>query len=517
DEQDAQKKKEAEKSKKAEEKKEDKKTVGANTNNPTEELMEDEDAQSAKKVENISKLTDDELWQKARDAISKKYQRFFSRLMKEEYDDYLENFFNAITTVYDPHTNYLPPKRKEDFEIDISGSLEGIGAVLQEEESYIKVVKIVPGGAAWRQKELEMGDLILSVTQQDGETVDLIDMRVDDAVRYIRGKKGTEVRLQVKKVDGTIKTIPIVRDVVEVGESYAKSSIIQHKNSAVKIGYIYLPKFYRDFEDGNQRNCTDDVYKEVERLKKENVDGIILDLRNNGGGSLEDARQMTGLFIKDGPVVQVKDGQGKIDLLMDNDKSIIYSGPMVVLVNRFSASASEIVAGALQDYKRAIILGGEFTHGKGTVQAVVGLNQGPILSMLGPVIGALKVTIQKFYRVTGASTQYKGITPDIIIPDPLAYLKSRERDIDYSLPWDEINKLKYNVFDGPPYDMKLLKSRADQRMAKDTAEQKIIKSVKYLAKRQDETKVSLSIEQLRKENEQNKKLAEELKQEQVNT
>ncbi|MBP5297095.1 MAG: PDZ domain-containing protein, partial [Bacteriovoracaceae bacterium] len=368
-------------------------------NTSVEELLGEEmEASAAKKVENIANLSDRQLWAKAQEAIGKKYQRLYARLLKEDYEDYLEYFYNSITAIYDPHTVYMPPKRKEDFNIDISGSLEGIGAVLQEDESYIKVVKIIPGGAAWRQKELEVGDLIMAAQEADGELVDLVDMRVDDAVRYIRGKKGTQVRLTVKKVDGQVKVIPITRDVVEVGESYAKSSVINHKDSPYRIGYIYLPKFYRDFDEGTQRNCTDDILQKLKQFKEKDLDGVILDLRNNGGGSLKDAEQMTGLFIKEGPVVQVKERSGKAEVLADVDKNIAYEGPLIVLVNRFSASASEIVAGALQDYHRAVIVGGEFTHGKGTVQAVVGLNQGPILSLLGPVVGALKVTIQKFYR-----------------------------------------------------------------------------------------------------------------------
>ena len=487
-------------------------------NTSVEELLGEEmEASAAKKVENIANLSDRQLWAKAQEAIGKKYQRLYARLLKEDYEDYLEYFYNSITAIYDPHTVYMPPKRKEDFNIDISGSLEGIGAVLQEDESYIKVVKIIPGGAAWRQKELEVGDLIMAAQEADGELVDLVDMRVDDAVRYIRGKKGTQVRLTVKKVDGQVKVIPITRDVVEVGESYAKSSVINHKDSPYRIGYIYLPKFYRDFDEGTQRNCTDDILQKLKQFKEKDLDGVILDLRNNGGGSLKDAEQMTGLFIKEGPVVQVKERSGKAEVLADVDKNIAYEGPLIVLVNRFSASASEIVAGALQDYHRAVIVGGEFTHGKGTVQAVVGLNQGPILSLLGPVVGALKVTIQKFYRVTGASTQYNGITPDIILPDPLGYLKSRERDLDYSLPGDEISRLRFKKFTGPQYDLAKLKERAALRVAQDPAEQKIIKAVQFLAKRQDATKVSLNYKTLKQENDFNKKLAEELKQTLQNT
>jgi len=247
---------------------------------------------------------------KAHDSVSKRFQKIFDRYAKVDRDDQLDNFYNSVTAVFDPHTTYLPAKKKEDFDIDITGKLEGIGAVLQEDGSYIKVVQIVPGGPAWRQKELETDDTILAVAQGGGDSIDLTDMKVDDAVRYIRGKKGTEVRLTIKKVDGTRKVISIVRDEIEVAASFAKSSVLQLKDTEAKVGYIQLPKFYRDFEN-SQINCTDDVRKEVERLKKASVDAIVLDLRNNGGGALEDARLMSGLFLGKGPVVQVKDHTGK--------------------------------------------------------------------------------------------------------------------------------------------------------------------------------------------------------------
>ena len=349
------------------------------------------------------KLTDKEMRAKASQGVSEKYEKFFKRLLEKKNENYLEEFLNSFSLVYDPHTNYLPPQKKEDFDIDISGSLEGIGAVLQEDGAYIKVIEIVPGGAAWRQKGLEVDDIIMMVAQEDGVKKDLVGMKVGEAVRYIRGKKGTKVKLFVKKVDGTRKTIPITRDIVHIAASFVKSSVLKDKNLNLKIGYILVPKFYRDF-NGNKRNCTYDVQTEINRLKRQKVDGIILDLRNNGGGALEDARLMSGLFIKSGPIVQIRDHKGGVDVLEDREPSVMYKGPLIVMMNRFSASASEIVAGALQDYKRALIVGGENSHGKGTVQAVLNLNQGPLLSIFGKDMGALKVTIQKFYRVTGVST-----------------------------------------------------------------------------------------------------------------
>lgn len=464
-----------------------------------------------KKVKKEKKLSKKELRKKAKDHVSKKYKKFFSRLAGEDHTDHIERFINSLATVFDPHTNYLPPKRKEDFDIDISGSLEGIGAVLQEDGSYIKVVSIVPGGAAWRQKGLEVEDKIIRVKQGDsGEEADLVDMRVDDAVRYIRGKKGTIVILTVKKVDGTKKNIAIERDVVQIGASFAKSSVLEHKDLNLRVGYIHVPKFYRDF-DGKGRNCSDDVRKELERLKKAKVDAMILDLRNNGGGALEDARQMSGLFIEKGPIVQIRNHTGKVDTLVDSDPMVTYGGPLIVMINRFSASASEILAGALQDYGRAVIVGGEFSHGKGTVQAVLNLNQGPLTKLFGGDMGALKVTIQKFYRITGASTQRKGVTPDVIIPDPFSYAKNREHDLDNALPWDKIQAKKFTKWPKSNIKISQLIKRSNKRVKKNSRFQKIIKSVKYLEERRDDTVVSLNISKVRAEDKKRKKITEKLK------
>ncbi|MBP9681392.1 MAG: carboxy terminal-processing peptidase [Bacteriovorax sp.] len=465
---------------------------------------------SQKKLPPVKKLSDAEMRSKAHDSVSKRFKKIFDRLAKEDRDDQLDNFYNSITAVFDPHTTYLPAKKKEDFDIDITGKLEGIGAVLQEDGSYIKVVQIVPGGPAWRQKDLETDDTILAVSQGAGESVDLTDMKVDDAVRYIRGKKGTEVRLTVKKVDGTRKIISIIRDEIEVAASFAKSSVLQYKDSDAKVGYIQLPKFYRDFEN-SQINCTDDVKKELERLKKANVDAVVLDLRNNGGGALEDAKLMSGLFIGKGPVVQVKDHTGKIEVLENDDPSVFYDGPLIVLINRFSASASEILAGAMQDYGRAIVIGGDYSHGKGTVQAVLNLNQGPLLSMFGPTMGALKVTIQKFYRVTGASTQYKGVTSDIVLPDLFSYVESREKDLEYSLPWDQIQTKPFGKWNRFSYNLPQLREKSAARVKLNPRFNKIVKNVDYLNKKKKDTLVSLNLKQVQAEDIQNKKMAEELK------
>jgi carboxyl-terminal processing protease len=459
-------------------------------------------------------LTDKEMRTKAHEAIDKKYKRVFARFQKEDHDDHLDRFINSISSVFDPHTTYLPPKKKEDFDIDISGSLEGIGAVLQEDGPHIKVVRIVPGGAAWRQKGLEVDDKIFLVTQENGDTADLVDMRVDDAVRYIRGPKGTTVTLTVQKVNGTKKQIPIVRDIIQIGASFAKSSVLKHKKLSSKIGYIHVPKFYRDFGNENGPNCSSDVRTELVRLMKENINGVILDLRNNGGGALEDARIMSGLFIEKGPIVQVSNHMKQLEVLKDTDPSVTYGGPLIVMTNRFSASASEILAGALQDYKRAVVVGGEYSHGKGTVQAVVNLNQG--LGSFAPPIGALKVTIQKFYRITGVSTQNKGVTPDIIIPDPFSYTENREQDLEYSLPWDTVKPQEFKKWNKFSYDLPLLRERSSKRVDVDKRFEKIRKSVSYLKRRRKETNIPLNLAQVQKEDIENKKISESLKMDKEN-
>lgn len=468
----------------------------------------------AKKKKEEKKLTDKEMLAKAHKTTSEKYDRIFSRLKKQDREDTLESFYNSIAEVFDPHTSYLPPKRKEDFDIDISGQLEGIGAVLQEDGSHIKVVKIVPGGAAWRQKGLEVEDVIMSVSEGEAEAVSLLDMSVDDAVRYIRGKKGTEVRLMVRKADGSRKLIPIVRDVVQIDASYARSSVIQHADLKGKVGYIKLPKFYRDFGDV-ERNCTNDVRKELRRLKKQNVDSIILDLRDNGGGALEDARQMSGLFIEKGPIVQVRDHENEVVVLDDDDATVEWDGPLVVLVNRFSASASEILAGAMQDYDRAVIVGSEQTHGKGTVQVLLNLNQGP-LTMFAPQMGALKVTIQKFYRINGESTQFKGIHPDIVMPDVWSYTKSREQDLDNALEYDTIKPLSYKTWDKYHVDMASLSNMSAERTKKNQRLNDMLDYAKVLEKRNKETSTSLKMDKVLELEKSNDVLAKKYKYDEVN-
>ena len=402
----------------------------------------------SKKEKSLTDISlDKDLWNKALEKVSARTQRYLHRLLQETRQEHYNRYFDAVARAFDPHSNYMAPVSKQDFDIHMSGSLEGIGALLREDEGQIKVVRIIPGSAAERQGALQAEDTILAVAEKDGEPVDITDMRIREAVSFIRGPKGTEVILTVLKPDGSKKNISIIRDIVQIEETYVKSEILTDEHGG-KIGYIKIPSFYRDFaarESNDARNVTRDTAKELHKLNQEKIAGLILDLRNNGGGSLTDAVDVSGLFLPGGPVVQVKNSQGEIRVLEDVDKNLLYDGPIIVLVNKFSASASEILAAALQDYGRALVIGSDHTHGKGTVQSLIDLNNNlPLLHRKKyEDLGALKVTIQKFYRINGESTQYKGVEPDVVVPTVLDYLKSGEKYQDYSLPWDRVSEAKH--------------------------------------------------------------------------
>lgn len=410
--------------------------------------------------------TESQIEEKVRKELLKSYNSFFDRLSKMDEDDRLTEYLNAIISVYCPHTEYYPPQEKENFDIDISGKLEGIGAQLRQIDGEIIVDRIVPGSASWKQKELKAGDVILKVGQGDAEPVSVTDMPLKDAVSLIRGKRGTEVRLTVRKPDGVIKVISIIRDIVILEESYVKSAVIVHNSLKKRIGYIYLPSFYTDFSRSGGRNSGEDIRIELEKLKKEKVSGIIVDLRNNGGGSLNDAVDMAGHFIRRGPIVQVKGNSGSPQIYEDRNPNVAYEGPLVVMINRSSASASEIVAAALQDYGRAVIVGSKSSFGKGTVQRFVELdyyiNAG--YTHLRPV-GALKMTIQKFYRITGKSTQEVGVSSDIVLPDAYDALTTGEKDLDYALTYEEIEPVSYVRTNS--FDIESLQKRSQKRVKKD--------------------------------------------------
>ena len=388
-------------------------------------------------------LTDVVIEEQAR-AITKENMDLFFEVREDlERKDYFSIYLNAIATQFDPHTYYFAPQEKDRFDASISGKFEGIGARLQKKNQEVRIIEVISGGPVWRDQLLEEEDVIMKVAQENQEPVDITGMRLDDVVKLIKGPKGTTVYLTVKHVDATVEVIPITRDIVELEDAFAKSSIITKENK--KFGVIHLPKFYVDFNDYGERNAASDVKKEIDKLKSENVEGIILDIRGNGGGSLQTVVDMTGFFIKDGPVVQVKSTGGKKQVLKDTDPSVSWDGPLVLMVNEFSASASEIIAAALQDYKRAVIIGSKQTFGKGTVQNVVDLNQ-IISSNTHGDLGALKITTDKFYRINGGSTQLEGVKSDIVFPGRYSYIETGEQAQDNPLSWDQISPADYQTW-----------------------------------------------------------------------
>ncbi|KUG09584.1 carboxy terminal-processing peptidase [Solirubrum puertoriconensis] len=471
------------------------------------EMMDEQDRQQTKslastKVEPsgavISKpvRTPAEMEAEARKQVLKYYDERFNDLLQTDEADRLAEFANTVANTFDPHSEYFAPQDKTNFDLAVTGRLEGTGAQLSERDGQIVVAYIVPGSAAYRQGELKAGDVIQRVAQGAGEPVAVDGMRFDKVVGLIRGKKGTEVRLTVKKPDATVKVIPIIRDVVVIEETYAQSAVINEGGK--KFGYILLPSFYADFNQNGGRNSAEDVKKELLKLKAENVQGVVLDLRFNGGGSLYDAAEMAGLFMESGPMVQVKGRQRTPEVVSDPDPKVQYGGPLVVLVNRYSASASEILAGAIQDYKRGVVLGNT-TYGKGTVQRVFELDNimNPELAALKP-FGSLKMTIQKYYRVNGSSTQFKGVTPDIVVPDAYSTLAEGEQDTDYPLPWDEIAPASYRPWSVAPPVAKLA-AASKQRVASNQAFRLLNDAVQNMAKREKVTLASLNLATYRTE------------------
>lgn len=440
--------------------------------------------------------TDDELEKDARDKVKRIMDRTFERFrFKFSDDDKFNVFVNAITTTMDPHTEFFPPVDKRYFDEEMSGRFYGIGASLQYDDGNIKVSSVLSGSPASKSGEIQQGDVIMKVGQGNEEPVDLTGFVVTDAVKVIRGKKGTEVRLTIKKTDGTIKVVTLIRDEIVQDETYARSAIV--KNGGSKIGYIFLPEFYADFDKPDGPRSYIDVAKEVTKLKEEKVDGIVIDLRNNGGGSLYDVVQMAGLFIEEGPIVQVKDRENKPSVLKDKDRNVLYTGPLAVMVNEFSASASEIFAAAIQDYHRGVIIGSTSTYGKGTVQRNIGLDEQTGFSLTNSDLGTVKLTLQKFYRINGGSTQLKGVSSDIVLPDNLEHLKVREKDDPDALQWDEINKATYTDWTSG-YDLKTIKQLANQRVDASPAFKQIKESSDWLADQNDK-KYSLQIDKYRKE------------------
>ena len=452
-----------------------------------EEDKKEKDAKYAvKSFETIEK--------EVRENSLKSLNEYFDFIQKElTRNDWFSIYLNSIVERFDPHTFYFSPEDKEKFDMSMSGTFEGIGARLQKKNDAVEISELISGGPAWKGKELEAGDLILKVGQGKEEPIDVAGMRLDDVVKKIKGPKGTEVRLTVKKVDGTIKVISIIRAEVETEETFAKSSVVEKDGK--RFGIIYLPKFYISFENKQNRDAYKDVAIEIERLKAQNIDGLVMDLRDNGGGSLETVVKMVGLFIPEGPVVQVKAPGREPEILPDPDKKVQYDGPLVVMINNFSASASEIFAAAIQDYKRGIVVGSKHSYGKGTVQNVIDLNQFIRGNSYGD-LGALKTTIQKFYRINGGSTQREGVMSDIIFPDRYTYLDMGERDEESALPWDKIAPAKYEPL---PISYDQIIANSKKRIASNSYFNLIDENAKWIFERKDENTFSLNLNQFKKE------------------
>lgn len=460
----------------------------------------------------------DTLEKEAREDVLEMYDGVFNRIRKLKRSDRLSFYLNSITSLFDPHSNYYEPIDKENFDIGISGRLEGIGARLTPDGDYTKVADIVPGGPAWKGKELDEKDLILKVAQgEDGDWIDVTGWSLDDVVQQVRGKKGTTVRLTIRKVDGSTEEISIVRDVINIEETYARSLILEADEQGRRVGYIFLPGFYADFDDPNGRFAAEDVEAELEKLKQEGVDGVILDLRNNGGGSLMEVVKMTGLFIERGPVVQAKARMRDAEIYRDKDSKVAYDGPLAVMVNGFSASASEILAGAIQDYNRGIVVGSKATFGKGTVQRFFPLDRAVRgMEDIKP-LGEIKITTQKFFRVTGASNQLRGVVPDVVLPDRYHYIEVGEREEDYPLAWTEIEPVPFDQSVYQVENPEKLAQMSQKRLDQNEIFKQIMENARQLEQQREDSEYSLNLDTYRayrqKQEEQNKAFEKLLEQE----
>ena len=470
-----------------------------------DDLLSDQENAKKQNLPNkdFSETNDKSILDKSKKELETEAREVTKRSLDELYDfiddrqrkDWFAVYINAIVEEFDPHTFYFAPEDKDRFDVAISGNFEGIGARLQKRMDAITVNEIISGGPAWRQNELEVGDQIMRVRQENEEEgINVVGMRLDDAIKFIKGPKGTNVTLTLKKVDGTVEDITITRDIVELEETYAKSSTVIKDDK--KFGVINLPKFYVDFDDYNKRNAASDIKLEIERLKAEGVEGIVLDLRNNGGGSLQTVVDMGGLFIDEGPIVQVKTAGEPKEVLKDRDRSIVWDGPLVILVNELSASASEILAAAMQDYKRAIVIGSKQTYGKGTVQNVLDLNRMVRQNSNGDM-GALKFTTQKFYRINGGSTQLEGVKSDVVVPDRYSYIDIGEKDQENPLEWDRISAVDYTLWNSY-YDYDTTVAKSKERMANNEQLKLIDANAKWVKKIRDREVYSLNYDTYKK-------------------
>ncbi len=452
--------------------------------------------------EDFKEYSEEHLMGEARGEVKDVFDKWFIRMEQTKRSDRLELYLNSIAGIYDPHTNYYAPIDKENFDISMSGKLEGIGARLQSDGVETKVTEIITGGPAWKEGSLKPNDIILKVAQGEEEPVDVNGMHINEVVSYIRGKKGTEVRLTVRTDDGTEKIVPIVRDIVIMDEGYAKSLTLDYANEGVKnIGYIYLPRFYADFKDKEGRQCAEDVAQEIKKLKAQGVNSLILDLRDNGGGSLRDVVRMSGLFIKEGPIVQVKARDYKAKVLEDEDERVLFDGNLIVMVNQFSASASEILAAAMQDYNRGVVIGSKSTFGKGTVQRFVNLDDMVWGQKEAKPLGSVKMTIQKFYRVDGGTTQLKGVVPDIILPDNYQNIDMGEKEYDYAMEWTQIDPVKHQQNVRKIKNIDKLRSNSKKRVGLNETFKLINDNADRLKRVRDDSDVSLNLKEYQEERE----------------
>ena len=432
------------------------------------------------------------------------------RVLQEELQrqDWFSIYINSFVSQYDPNTSYLDPDSRDRFDVDISGNYAGIGAMLRKKIDKVEITEIISGGPAWRDNSLEKGDAILKVRQEDeDEAVSILGMRLSDAVKLIKGEKGTNVYLTVKKVDGSVSEISIKRDIVLLEETYIRSSIVS--KSDLKYGVINIPKFYIDFDNQSNRDAAKDLRLEINRLKEEGVKGLVIDLRNNGGGSLKTVVDMAGMFIKNGPVVQVKYFDKEKQILSDRDRSILWTGPLVILVNEGSASASEILAAAMQDYKRAIVIGGNQTWGKGTVQVVFPLNR-MVRGNTNGDLGALRYTTQKYYRINGGSVQLEGVKSDINVPYRYKYLDFGEKDSDNPMQWDEIGKADYSTWQSN-FDFNQAIEKSKIRMENNNYLKLVDENAKWIKSVRDNKIVNLNYDDFKEEIEKNSLETEKFK------
>ena len=446
------------------------------------------------------KKSNSDLLKESLEIVNDNITDIFDLMNDLERKDWFSNYVNSFVTQYDPHTVYFKPEDKDRFDVNISGRFDGIGARLQKRDGGIEIVQIILGGPLWKDKKIEAGDEIIKVGEPGKEAVNVIGMRIDDAIKLIKGPKGTIVELTVRrKADNEIKTFPITRDEVILEESYAKSTLIRKDNKT--YGLITLPKFYVDFNDYKEINCASDVKKEIINLKKEGIEGLVLDLRNNGGGALQTVVDMTGLFIETGPIVQVKSIGNRKKVLYDKDPSVFWDGPLVILVNQMSASASEIMAAALQDYERAVVIGSDNTFGKGTVQNVLDLNR--FLSNSDFDLGALKITTEKFYRINGGSVQLKGVESDIVTPNTYSHIEIGEADEKNPLKWDQIDKAQFRKWDGY-YNLESVINDSKLRISKNELFSLIDQNAKWFSERRKNKSYSLNYNTFKNDQKNNK-------------